>query len=364
MLEPARQAWIVLTYLRGAVSGACRDRPESSRPWETVGGGRLGTVLEIATALWLLPFQAIGAPGQSEPSPVQRFRATVNEVLVPVTVTNTAGELVGDLALSEFRLFEDGKRQVVESVLNEETPLSLGLVIDLSGSMDREIEHAQMALSLLVDRLTREDRAFLSGFSDDYHVIQDLTSDRSRLQTAFSSLDALGNTALYDGIIEGLRRLKSTEGRRVLVVISDGRDNASGNTARRAIAVARASGIAVYALGLGERTRKRSIYSLLFPRARRVPMRGLDDKGLRELAESTGGRLLVLTDTRKDVDPHAALRDALDRLSQELRTMYVLAYRLPSHDLDGKWHRLRVHVTRPNLVVRFRQGYLAASPVQ
>lgn len=321
------------------------------------------TVITIGAALLVLCYEALGTARQPKPEQANRFRVTVNEVLVPVSVTNAKGQVVGDLEPSEFRLFEDAAHQAIDSVLDQETPLSLGILADVSGSMDEKIESQRMALSLLFNHLARDDRAFISGFSDDFQPIQRLTADRSLLEAALLRLEPFGNTALYDGVIEGLKRLRSTDGRRALILISDGLDNRSQNTGQRAIEAAKTAGIAIYALGLGERTKRPSIYSIIFPRARRAPLRGLDENRLRELAESTGGQLLILSDSRKGAELLTTLHDAFDRLSQELRKMYVLAYRPTRQEFDGKWHHLRVEVMRPNLVVRFREGYLAARPV-
>lgn len=318
----------------------------------------------LGAAVIVIPLDAFGGVQPSKGDPAHRFRTVVNEVLVPVTATDAEGHVIGDLTPSEFRLFEDGALQVIDSVLAEETPLSLGIVADVSGSMDENIESVRIALSVLFDDLAYDDRVFVGRFSDDFQPIQNLTADREQLQRALLKLEPFGNTALYDGVIEGLQRLRSTDGRRALILVSDGLDNCSKNTAQQAIELARISGIAIYALGLGERAKRRSIYSVVFPRARRVPSRGLDENLLRELAESTGGRLLALIDTRKGAGAEfgATLRDTFDHVSEELRKMYVLAYRPASSELNGKFRELRVEVMRPNLVVRFREGYFASRP--
>ncbi len=325
--------------------------------------GHFFTVIRAGTAVLVLCFEGLGAVQQPQPEEVDRFRAAVNEVLVPVTVTNARGLAVMDLAPGEFRLFEDGARRAIDSVLGQETPLTLGIAADVSGSMDGKIEIARGLLCLLFDHLQTNDRAFLGGFGEEFTPIQAPTADRSRLRKAISGLEPFGNTALYDGVAEGLERLKDTGGRRALIVISDGLDNRSRRAAREAIHLAKATGIAIHTLGLGEKPKRRSIFSVLFPRARRAPLRGLDAERLHELAASTGGRLLLLTDSRPGTELGDGVRSASDRLLRELRGMYVLAYRPARDEFDGKWHKLRVEVVRPNLFVRYRPGYLAATPL-
>ena len=292
-----------------------------------------------------------------------RFRVAVDEVLVPITVTTDNGRMVCDLALPDFRLFEDGVEQSTNTLLSHEAPLIIGLVIDLSGSMNEKIDGLRLALFQFLETLGPGDRAFVQGFSDDVQRLQSLTLDRRRLRDSLSQLNPSGNTALYDAVVEGLNELVlNDDGRPVLVVLSDGFDNSSKNTAHQAIRAAKVAGVPVYTVGLGEKS-KRSLLSRVFPRPKRATPRGMDQDRLRELASSTGGRALFVADIQQAGRPlNPALRETFGRLSQELRCLYVLTYGPTEHGLDGRWHELYVEIRRPKLLARFRPGYLAAPP--
>lgn len=290
-----------------------------------------------------------------------RFSVATSQVLGPVTVTDGGGHPVPGLTPRDFRLYEDGLEQDVDLLLDEGTPLTLAVVVDVSGSMRSKIQDAASALRELLDALGPRDRAFLLGFHRWVVTLQEVTHDHSLVADALSRFEPTGGTAMFDGIVEGLYRLyKIGPGtRRALVLLSDGFDNASFNTPHETIAAAKATGVPIYTIGLGKK--HKGIFTRLFGNPMNVEFESLDENRLRELAESTGGSTYIVSDikrTKSDATPNP-LSFAFGRLARELRLHYVLTYRPPVSELDGQWHAIRVELSQPDLFARFRPGYLA-----
>jgi len=288
-----------------------------------------------------------------------RFRVATSQVLVPVTVTDSSGRVIPGLGREDFRVFEDGVEQTVDLLLDEATPLTLAVVVDVSGSMRSKMKQTASALAELLAALRERDRAFLLGFHWSVVTLQELTCVRSLLAEALSRFEPQGGTALFDGVVEGLYRLyKIGPGtRRALVLLSDGFDNASINTPRETIAAAKAIGIPVYAIGLGKK--RQGFFRRLLGDPLGLEFEGLDENRLRALSESTGGRSFIVSDIERKERRSSALAQAFGRLALELHTHYVLSYQPPGSELDGRWHAIQVELSRPNLFARFRPGYLA-----
>lgn len=290
-----------------------------------------------------------------------RFSVATSQVLVPVTVTDGSGHPVAGLTSHDFRLFEDGLEQDVDLLLDEATPLTLAVVVDVSGSMRSKIQDAASALGELLDALGPRDRAFLLGFHRWVVTLQEVTHDHSLVADALSRFEPTGGTAMFDGIVEGLYRLykMGPRTRRALVLLSDGFDNASINTPHETVAAAKATGIPIYTIGLGK-THK-GLFARIFGDPMNVEFESLDENRLRELAESTGGRTYIVSDIKRSKSDATSspLSLAFGRLARELRLHYVLTYRPPASELDGQWHTIRVELSRPDLFARFRPGYLA-----
>ncbi len=281
---------------------------------------------------------------------------------MPVAVTDAEGHPVSGLKPEEFRIFEDGVEQQVDFVLTETVPLTVGIVVDMSRSMNEKMESTRMALSRFVGYLEPGDQAFILAFNNIPLPVQDLTKKHKLLMEALSQLEPDGATALYDAIVEGLYQLHQTRARkRALVLLSDGMDNVSINSARDAIGAAKASGIPIYTIGLGKK-RGSFVSRLLFSNPIESDLDKVDEIGLRELAAKTGGRALFVTDLkRKGSKKIDALGHAFERVAKELRSLYLLSYRPMRAELDGRWHNLEVKVRRENLYTRFRPSYLAAN---
>lgn len=144
-----------------------------------------------------------------------------------------------------------------------------------------------------------------------------------------------------------------------MVLLSDGFDNASVNTPGETIAAAKATGVPVYAIGIGKTGK--GLFGRLFGDPKNLEFEGLDEIRLRELSESTGGRAYIVPDIerQKTSSTSSPLAQAFRRLARELRFHYVLAYRPPATEPDGRWHSIRVELSQPYLFARYRPGYLA-----
>ena len=345
-----------------------------------------------ATALALASWAAVaggGAASQTgqraaqtrEPDrPDGVFRGGVELVNVTATVTDARGRFVDGLTRDDFRVYEDGEPVEITQFDDERVPVSLGIALDTSGSMDgRKMEAARNALDrFLYDLLAPDDELFLYRFDYTPVLLQDWTTDRDRLSRAIRGIRPRGETALYDAVAESVPRL--AEGRRrkkALLIISDGNDNNSETDDRDLRALIRESEALVYAIGIdGRSARRRGIFGgplrpplpgTPFPipgrgRPPRLPpgnpFRALQDErvnagALRDLTDESGGRTEIIRDA-DDLEPATA------GIARELSRQYFLAY--PArHAGDGRWHRIRVEVRNPDHRVRARRGYTAAA---
>ena len=272
------------------------------------------------------------------------FRTGSSELVVlPVVVTDKQGRYISDLPSAQFAVYDNGHRVPIELFSNEDTPVTVGLIIDASGSMRAKLGEV-IAASLTFARSSNpQDELFAIRFNDD---VQDVVPDRpflmagdlGALESAVTSVRADGLTALYDGVMAGLDHLaKGSRARKVLVVISDGGDNASDATLDRVLARARDSNAAIYTIGIYDDDDT--------------------DKNpgvLKSLARTTGGERYLPR------SPGDLLR-ACDRIARDIRGGYTIGYVPPAH--DGVYHRIKVEIDASSarrLNVRTRPGYFAA----
>ena len=272
------------------------------------------------------------------------FRSSSSELVVlPVVVTDTQGRYISDLDRERFTVFDNGRRVPIDLFTNEDTPLTIGLIIDASGSMRLKMAEVVSA-SLAFARLSNpQDEVFAIRFNDDVqNVIRDrqflLAQDLAALNVALRSMRPDGRTALYDALMAGIEQLAlGSRARKVLVVISDGGDNASGATLDHVLARARESNAAIYTIGVFDAN-------------------DLDRNPgvLKSLARATGGERFL---PRSPGD----LLQACERIAREIRSGYTIGYVPP--DRDGSYHRVRVDVqpsTSQKTKIRTRPGYFAA----
>ena len=347
-----------------------------------LGGPALALVLALA-----LPPPTAAGPGQQQDGdrPAFRFRTGVALINVTATVTDRRGRFVPGLERDDFRVYDDGAPQPITHFSRERVPVSLGIVLDTSGSMEGEkMRAAHAALDrFLYDLLGPEDEVFLYRFSYQPRLVHGWTRDRDRLSRAIGGIRPNGGTALYDAVAEAVSLAEEGRHRKkAVVVISDGNDTNSETDPERLRRRLRATDVLVYAIGIDGDAPS------LFGRGRRVPVpqppvrlpfpvpggrgrsplpvpapwpRGRvaigDDarvnvSALRDLTDDSGGRTEIIRDPR-DLEPATA------GVADELSRQYFLGYAAPGHD-DGRWHTIEVAVSDPRLRVRARRGYIAS----
>jgi len=321
-----------------------------------------------------------------------RFRSGIDLVNVTATVTDRDGRFVPGLIVNDFIVHEDGRPVEVTHFSAERVPVSLGIVLDTSGSMEGDkITNARAAIERFLDRLLDpEDEVFLYRFSSGAELIQDWTTTRSAISNSLRRVRASGGTAMYDAVVEAVPMAQGGRHRKkAILVISDGNDTNSRATAQDVAQIVRETEVLVYAIGIdgrGQPTiqawppasprppiglppfpvpgrglpipgrgRPRPPLSVApqFPTLGRSRVDTLNVAALREMTDVSGGRTEVVRDAR-DLDA------ATSGIADELSRQYYLGYASPSQR-DGRWHTIRVEMRDSALRVRARLGYLATS---
>ena len=327
------------------------------------------------------------AAAQDPDRPAFRFRTGVDLINVSATVTDRRGRFVSGLDQGDFLVYEDGVLQTLSHFSRERVPVSLGIVLDTSGSMEGErMAAARSALDrFLFDLLGPDDEFFLYHFNYQPRLVHDWTNDSDRVSRALGGIRPRGGTALYDAVADAV--VTAEQGRhrkKAVVVISDGNDTNSEIRVRDLQRLIRETEVMVYAIGIdgpgpsrygGNRPpapRSRPPVRVPFPipggggggrlpipPTPRVPGGGVvfgagdrvNAPALRDLTDDSGGRTEVI---RGAGDLDAATASIADELSRQ----YFLAYPAPGH-ADGQWHEIEVELRDPRLRVRARRGYIA-----
>ena len=258
----------------------------------------------------------------------------VNRVILWVTVTDKSGELVGDLTKENFSVFEDGAPQTIRDFLLEDRPITMAIVLDSSGSMRDAMPEVHQAAAGFVETLRPQDKALVIDFDDRVFLIQELTSDQALLKEAVTSTEALGSTALFDGLHAAFRKLRGIEGRKAIVLLSDGDDTSSQLAYNRILEEAKAQSVLIYGIGLGDV--RKSV--------------------LKELADVTGGRSFFVAKANQ-------LAEVYRKIADELRRQYYLSYSTTNSKWDGRFIKLEVKSKNPDWSVRARRGYFAVRGV-
>ncbi|HWF09086.1 MAG TPA: VWA domain-containing protein [Bryobacteraceae bacterium] len=270
-------------------------------------------------------------------------------VVIPVTVTDPANRFVVGLEKEDFSLLEDGVEQKITHFSGEDAPLSVGILIDTSGSMDFKMDTSRAAVAEFLKTMNAQDEAFLIPFSDQARVVQPFTSDMHEIETRMTSLQTGGLTALLDAVDLGVREMKKAKNpRKALVVVSDGGDNHSRYTASDIKDVVKEADTQIYAMGVFEPN--------LLPGMTAAEVSG--PRLLAEIADQTGGRAF-------GASVFSQLPSIAEKIAIELRNQYVLAFSPSNAERDGKYRRIEVRVRQPRglpaLKARWRLGYYAPS---
>lgn len=254
-----------------------------------------------------------------------------------VTVVNKQGQPVTDLSVTDFAVYDEGRRQQI-TAFNRETdlPLMLALVIDRSRSVQARFDLERAAAVHFLESVMRKghDQALLAVFDSELYIVHDFTDDVAVLTERVKSLTSAGNSAIYDAVVKTIRAKFAPlpSGRHVMVLITDGEDTASVHTLEQAVDMALRADVIIYPIGI-QATRSSAA-------------------ALHSMARMTGGRCLLLEDSRQP------LKDLFTQLHRELRSQYSIGYHLHQPP-DGRFHRLTFRLKKKGLSVRARQGYYA-----
>jgi Ca-activated chloride channel family protein len=273
--------------------------------------------------------------------PRRDIRVDVDLILVPVTVTDRTGKAITGLQREQFQLSEDGIPQQIVSLSNEDAPISVGIVFDLSGSMAGKRNKAAQAVHAFLETLNPEDEVMLVTFADRPQLDLAFTSDASDVESALLAAKSGGSTSLNDAICLALLHMKSaTRSRKALLIVSDGGDNYSRYSEKELRTIALESDVQMHAIGIHDNPRGREEMSGPFL--------------LEGLTKLTGG-LHVTVRSLNELAP------AAEKIGYALHDQYVLCYYPNSGSLQGKHRRIRVKLVLPggyrSLQVRSRTGY-------
>lgn len=276
------------------------------------------------------------------------FTSSVDLVLVPVTVTDSMGRLVLGLDKKDFQVFDNKEPQSIQHLSSEDSPVSLAVILDTSGSMQGsgKIEKAREAVLEFLETSNPDDEVSLILVADKASLRTDFTTSIETIQNALGYASPRGSTALLDGIYLAISQMRKAKyPRRALLIISDGGDNHSRYSEREVKNLVKESDVLIYSIG---------IYDRFFP----TKEEQLGPVLLADLSEVTGGRVFTLENPNNMVDVAA-------KISTELRNQYVIGYRPTTLPRDGKWHKIRVKLTTGKrfhqLMINAKKGYLAPS---
>jgi Ca-activated chloride channel family protein len=330
-----------------------------------------------------------------------RFRSGVQLINVTATVSDGRGRFVSGLKQEDFRVFEDGEQRPITHFTAERVPVSLGIVLDASGSMEGEkMAAARQALQrFLFDLLGDEDEVFLYRFDNRPQLVHPWTRNKEEIAADLRRIQPRGATTLYDAVAEAIPLAATGRNRKkALLIISDGNDSSSYTRIEELKRLIRESEVLVYAIGIDAMSQtqpyRRPWFTSNFGQRRPTPFpfpipggprtpggptvppryppspppvtspgvpstrgTGRDEavnvRVLREITDTSGGRTEIIWQPR-DLDGATA------GIADELSKQYFLGYPAGNDKKDGKWHAIRVEVTHPDYVVRARRGYVAS----
>lgn len=303
-------------------------------------------IVLILLVLMLIATQPLVAQKQTDKTPQDDQPLTINTDLVTfnVSVTDREGRAVTGLNKNIFNVFDNKTLQEIHFFSDEDTPASISIVFDTSGSMsEKKINQAKEALASFINTTHNRDEFFLIDFNSRARLLLDRTRDSDAILNKFNLVEPQGNTAVYDAVYLGVEKvMQGSHPKKVVLLISDGEDNNSRYSYRELRRRLRESEVIIYAIGFG------GYYPL---------KGGLNGREtLKELASTSGGKAFF---PKGQVD----MDEAFEQIALEIRHLYSVSYYPNNFSADGKWHRVRVKVNFPKgsplFSVRSREGYFA-----
>jgi len=273
------------------------------------------------------------------------IRTSADLVMVPVTITDDFNRPVTGLDRDNFEVFENKKLQPIKNFSSEDNPISVGIIMDVSGSMGGKLDRARDAIREFCEESNPQDEFFMITFSDEPHLATDFTNRPQDLENALLTTQSRGRTSLLDAIYVGIRKMKEARySRRALLILSDGGDNHSRYSEHDVKNAVKEADVLVYAVGTYDRY-VTTQEELLGPEL------------LQSVSSVTGGQAYTLSN-------EAEMPEVTRSIGMRLRHQYVLAYRPATPVRDGKWHKISVKLRLPRrwpsmLRVNARTGYYA-----
>jgi len=295
--------------------------------------------LAAALAVCLPP--AVPAARAQQPSGAV-FRAETRLVVLHASVVDKKGKLITNLPRKAFTVYENDVKQEIKIFRREDVPVSMGLIIDNSGSMRDKRQQVESAALALVEASNPEDEVFIVNFNDEAYLDVDFTSDIKKMEEGLTRIDSRGGTAMRDALSMSIDHLveNAKKDKKVLLVITDGNDNTSAVTLEKLVHKAQQAEVLIYAIGLLNQEQRRE---------RKRAKRALD-----AITKASGGLAYYPDDVSE-------VHDIALRVAHEIRNQYVIAYSPTNPALDGSYRRIRVEVkAKGNPKVRTRSGYYAS----
>lgn len=274
------------------------------------------------------------------------IKIDVDLALVNVTITDPYNRLVTGLDMENFRVFEDNTEQEIAHFSNEDVPVSIGVILDLSGSMANKIDKSRLAALQFFKTANPQDEFFLVSFNDRAQLVSPFTSSVEELQSRLMYTAAHGRTAMLDAIYLGLSQMKGARNsKRALLIISDGGDNHSRYSQRDIQNFVKEADVQLYAIGIYESAGSRA-----------TSEEAAGPALLSDVTDLTGGRTFTVSNLND-------LPDIAIKISMELRNQYVLGYRPSNKQHDGKWRKIKIKLRPPKglppLNVYAKSGYFS-----
>ena len=272
-----------------------------------------------------------------------RVSISTEIISVTVSITDAQGRFITGLPKEAFQVYEDKVAQEISFFSAHDAPASIGIVFDLSGSMQGEkIRRAREALSHFIQTSHPDDEYCLVGFNDHAQVLMENTNDGAALLNRLAGIQPGGDTALYDAVVLGLEQIGHGKWpRRALIIISDGEDNNSRMTYKKIRQMVKEADVMIYGILIRDY----------------VP-RGIGDLVMDELSSVSGGKYFLAENTDQ-------MAEAFEKIALELRQQYSIGYVPAGFVADGKWRKIKIKVTppasSPRIIVRAREGYYAAA---
>ncbi len=308
--------------------------------------------------LLLLAVSCLGSLAVAEQPASSLFRTNTGMVLVPVTVTDHNGKTVNGLQRENFTIFDEHVAEPIVSFAGDDSPCSVGLVLDTSGSMRGVLGDAKQVADSFFKTANPEDEFLLLTVSTKPESLSGFTSDIAALERSVDFTTAQGMTALVDTVYLSLNQMrKARSTRRALLIISDGMDNYSRYSKSELMRVAIEADVQIYSIVI--KTGDSGATSAGVPFRPSMAAKPIDQARqnqapnfLEELSDKTGGLHFRAGNAREAAD-------AVRKAGEAIRYVYVLGYKAPENDASGKWHRIRVKADVPHTSVSARNGYYA-----